>query len=249
MLRLGLHRSRLFQRSSFTQSKRRFFQQALLCTPGARGAYLNGCVTLNPLLIFGWLQLTIQADITIRAEESGDIDAIRAVTKAAFCNHPYSSQTEHHIVDSLRKNLALTLSLVAIHKDRLLGHIAISPVSISDHSTGWYALGPVSVSPDVQRQGIGSALIFAALARMKEQRALGCVLLGDPDYYHKFGFRCYEEVTSPGLPAEYFQVKPFTKQLPGSKVFFHKSFEATGRDEWISSDRGEYFMFSLLTPL
>ncbi|MEL7518469.1 MAG: N-acetyltransferase, partial [Pseudomonadota bacterium] len=99
------------------------------------------------------------APITIRAEAPGDEETIFALTKAAFTGMPFSSGTEPYIVDKLRADGDLTLSLVALDKQRIVGHIAISPVSITDGAQGWYGLGPVSVWPDIQKMGIGGTLI------------------------------------------------------------------------------------------
>ena len=87
-------------------------------------------------------------------------------TIAAFADHPFSQQTEHLIIDDLRKANALTVSLVAVVSDQVIGHIAISPVSISDGTSDWYALGPVSVLPEFQGKGVGSKLIKTGLSRI-----------------------------------------------------------------------------------
>lgn len=96
---------------------------------------------------------------TIRSETPADIEAIAAVTKAAFAMLAISDHTEQYIVEALRAAGALTVSLVAERAGRVVGHIAFSPVTISDGTPGWYGLGPVSVLPECQRQGIGAALI------------------------------------------------------------------------------------------
>lgn len=95
----------------------------------------------------------------IRKETVADIEAITEVTIAAFENHPISNQAEQFIVHALRAADVLTLSLVAEIDGRVVGHIAFSPVFISDGSSDWYGLGPVSVLPERQKQGIGKALI------------------------------------------------------------------------------------------
>src|ERR1700759_2724926 len=102
----------------------------------------------------------------IRLERPQDAAAIRAVTKAAFDAAAYSSQTEVKIVDALREGGALVLSLLALQEDEIIGHAAFSPVRIDGEPGGWYGLGPVSVRPDRQRQGIGSAIIRDGLHRL-----------------------------------------------------------------------------------
>ncbi|WP_245969749.1 GNAT family N-acetyltransferase [Thiocapsa rosea] len=99
------------------------------------------------------------SDIEIRNEASDDIAAIAEVTIAAFRDLEISNQTEHLIIDALRAAETLALSLVAVVDGRVVGHIAFSPVTLSDGTGDWYGLGPVSVLPQVQRRGIGQALV------------------------------------------------------------------------------------------
>ena len=130
----------------------------------------------------------------IRPERHEDVDAIRAVTISAFKDMPHSSQTEAAIVDALRTAGAMTISLVAIQDGEVVGHLAFSPVTLNGEANGWYGLGPVSVRPDRQRTGIGQTLILEGLGRLRQLDAQGCVVLGDPGYYGRFGF-----VSDPGL--------------------------------------------------
>lgn len=120
--------------------------------------------------------------MTIRPERPGDEDPIGEVTREAFAFHPHSRQTEHFIVAALRRAGALSISLVAEQGDRVVGHVAFSPVRIGDGSPGWYGLGPVSVLPALQGQGIGRALIEHGLEELRRRGAGGCVLLGDPAF-------------------------------------------------------------------
>lgn len=125
-----------------------------------------------------------------------DIPAIAALTQAAFKNATHSSHTEQFMVNSLRKHGQLTISLVALEHNQLVGHVAISPVTISSGETGWYGLGPISVLPAKQGQGIGTLLMQAALDRLQQLGAQGCVVLGDPQYYGRFGFKAFQNFTS-----------------------------------------------------
>lgn len=163
----------------------------------------------------------------IRDELPSDIAAIRTVTTAAFAQMPHSSHTEAAIIEALRRAGALTLSLVAMDGDELVGHVAFSPVTIDDRAVGWYGLGPVSVRPDRQRQGIGGALIRAGLERLKALDARGCVLLGEPDYYERFGFRARPELRLPDVPPEYFMTLAFGSEFPQGTVAYHAGFAAT----------------------
>ncbi|QEN86746.1 N-acetyltransferase [Labrys sp. KNU-23] len=162
----------------------------------------------------------------IRPERADDIDAIRAVTKAAFDGRPYSSQTEAAIVDTLRAEGALTLSLVAEEEGEVVGHVAFSPVTIEGAFQHWYGLGPVSVRPDRQKSGIGHTLIEAGLAHLRRQKAEGCVVVGNPAYYGRFGFKNDAQLCLSGLPPVYFQCLPFGADTPHGNVAYHPAFEA-----------------------
>lgn len=143
--------------------------------------------------------------ITIRPEGAGDERAIHDVVHAAFDGHPHSDGSEPAIVDRLRADGDLTISLVAEDGGEIVGHVAFSPVTISDGSEGWFGLGPVAVAPRRQREGIGAALIEQGLALLRERAASGCVVLGDPAYYERFGFLRDPALVYPGPPPEYFQ--------------------------------------------
>lgn len=164
--------------------------------------------------------------LLIRKEKKSDIDAITEVTIAAFKDMPVSNQTEHFIIKSLRDAGELSISLVAEMDGKIVGHIAFSRVKISDGTADWYGLGPVSVRLDFQKQGIGKALIKKGLALLQERDAKGCALVGDPNYYKKFGFKNHPAIIHEGVPQEVFLILPFTQKIPAGKVVFHKSFKA-----------------------
>jgi len=165
--------------------------------------------------------------LTIRNETHDDAGAIRAVVTAAFKDIEHSSQTEAAIVDALREAGAMTVSLVAFDATELVGHVAFSPVTVDGREVGWYGLGPVAVRPDRQGAGIGSALIRAGLARLEASGAQGCVLVGEPEYYGRFGFKVHPDLIYPDLPARYFQVLPFGSVVPNGTVAYHAAFAAT----------------------
>ncbi len=163
----------------------------------------------------------------IRPERPEDIADIRYVTEAAFLPMEHSSGTEAGIIDALRADNALTISLVAIEDEELIGHVAFSPVAIGGRPDGWYGLGPVAVRPDSQRQGVGEALIRKGLARLQELGAQGCVVLGDPDYYARFGFETVSGLELPGVAPEYFQCLAFGGgRPPKGRVAYHPAFDA-----------------------
>jgi putative acetyltransferase len=164
----------------------------------------------------------------IRKEMESDLEAITEVTIAAFNTLPISNHTEQFIIKELRAAGVLTISLVAEIDDQIVGHIAFSPVTISDGSTGWYGLGPVSVLPEYHRRGIGKSLINKGLDLLKDLEAQGCVLVGDPNYYKKFGFQNYPDLIHEGVPQEVFIALPFCERIPKGIVVFHEGFLATG---------------------
>lgn len=164
----------------------------------------------------------------LRNERDADVEAITEVTIAAFKNHPISRHTEQFIINALRAAGALTISLVAEIDGQVVGHVAFSPVTISDGTKGWYGLGPVSVLPDHQRQGIGKALINKGLFLLKDMGGQGCALVGDPNYYKQFGFKNYPELVHEGVPQEVFLVLPFAEKTPHGVVVFHDGFKANG---------------------
>ena len=163
----------------------------------------------------------------IRQERPEDVDAIRAVTAAAFVGMPHSRQTEARIVDALRTAGALTISLVAIQEREIVGHVAFSPVRISGATGDWHGLGPVSVRPDRQRKGVGQALIRDGLRRLRALDAAGCVLLGEPAYYRRFGFESDPDLSYGDVPARYFQRLVFNGPAPKGEASFHPAFDVS----------------------
>ena len=167
--------------------------------------------------------------ILIRDEAGNDAKVIAEVTVAAFDSLEISNHTEQFIVEALRSAGALTVSLVAEVDGHVVGHIAFSPVTISDGSNNWYGLGPVSVLPLYQRMGIGKALIREGLSRLKELGAKGCCLVGHPEYYRKFGFENVTGLVVEGVPEEVFFALSFDGRFPQGNVSFHEGFKADGQ--------------------
>jgi putative acetyltransferase len=162
--------------------------------------------------------------IRIRPETSADHAAIREINITAFAVHPHSRQTEHLIVEGLRADGALTISLVAETEGRVTGHIAFSQAPVDGRDLGWFLLGPVAVWPDLQRKGIGSELVLAGLAALRGRNASGCVLVGDPGYYTRFGFRKAVDLTWPGVPPEFVLCLPLAGTEPSGVISHHPAF-------------------------
>lgn len=162
--------------------------------------------------------------ITIRPEQVGEEAQIAAITGAAFAEVEHSDGSEVGIIERLRADSDLTLSLVAEDGGRIVGHVAISPVAISDGSGHWYGLGPISVLPELQRVGVGVRLMRGAIDRMRQQGARGIVLLGDPTYYARFGFEHDPQLAYPGPPPEYFQRLVLAGDAPRGVVTYAPAF-------------------------
>jgi putative acetyltransferase len=172
---------------------------------------------------------TMNQHVVIRDETDADVSVITEVTVAAFETLEISNHTEQFIIAALRVAKALTVSLVAEVDGRVIGHIAFSPLTISDGTRNWYSLGPVSVLPEFQRQGIGKALIREGLSRLKDLNAKGCCLVGHPDYYRKFGFKNMPGLVHEGVPQEVFFALSFDGHTPQGTVTFHDGFKADGQ--------------------
>jgi putative acetyltransferase len=168
-------------------------------------------------------------EIVIRNETDADVSIITEVTVEAFKTLEISSHTEQFIIEALRAAKALTLSLVAEVDGRVVGHIAFSPVTISDGTMDWYGLGPVSVLPGYQRKGVGKALIQEGLSRLRKLNAKGCCLVGHPQYYRKFGFENVTGLGHEGVPQEVFFALSFDAHFPQGDVIFHEGFKANGQ--------------------
>jgi putative acetyltransferase len=169
--------------------------------------------------------------VHIRNETATDVGVITEVTIAAFKTLAIRNHTEQFIIAALRDARALTVSLVAEWNGRVVGHVAFSPVTISDGTRNWYGLGPVSVLPECQRQGIGRALIREGLSRLKDLNARGCCLVGHPEYYSRFGFKKMPGLVHEGVRQEVFLALSFDGHTPQGTVTFHEGFKADGQQE------------------
>lgn len=163
---------------------------------------------------------------TLRTERPGDADAIRSLTRRAFEPKAFSDGTEPAVIDRLRASGELVLSLVAERADAIVGHVAFSAAAIGDSGeSGWYALGPISVEPALQRTGIGTALIEAGASRLHEDGARGLVLVGDPAYYARLGFVSDGRLAHGDLPGRLVQHRAFGRPPPRGELRFADAFE------------------------
>ena len=164
----------------------------------------------------------------IRLEQPSDVDAIRELVRQAFTGHPISRGAEPSIIDALRADGALEVSMVAEVEGAPVAHIAYSAAAIGDAGAGWFLVGPVAVRPDLQGRGIGRGLIEASLEIVRSRGALGCVLVGDPAFYRRFGFSRVAGVEWPGVPGEYVLTLLFGAEEPSGEIGFHPAFLISG---------------------
>lgn len=163
----------------------------------------------------------------IHPERPADAAIIRQVTEAAFAVAEHSDGTEGAIIDALREAGALSVSLVATVAGEVVGHVAFSPITLNDKDLGWYGLGPVSVRPDLHGRGIGATLVRTGLEQLKAQGARGCVVLGDPRYYRRFGFAQDAAIHYEGVPPEYFMALSLDGSTATGSVAYHPAFSAS----------------------
>ena len=168
----------------------------------------------------------MHSDLTIRPEQTDDHVAIGQIISAAFAGKPYAAGDEAELVEALRIQNALTVSLVAESHGRVIGQIAFSPAQPTDGTQGWYALGPVAVEPAHQRSGVGGALIHAGMQAIEGLGARGCILTGDPAYYVRFGFELSPANVPDGEPAEFFMLKLLGEHRPTGPILFHPAFHS-----------------------
>jgi putative acetyltransferase len=160
----------------------------------------------------------------VRPEQSGEEQSISDLIAAAFAGAAHSDGTEASIVSRLRRDGALSVSLVATNREMLVGQVAFSPVTIDGRDLCWLGLGPVAVLPAYQRRGIGTDLIGQGLAALQAAGANGCVVLGDPGYRSRFGFSADPELWLAGVPGGYFQALRFGGTPPRGEVRYHAAF-------------------------
>jgi putative acetyltransferase len=164
--------------------------------------------------------------VEIRSERQEDIGAIYDLTKRAFAPMVFAGGNEQDLINAVRDAGALSISLVAEVGSRIVGHVAFTPATSADNTPGWFGLGPVAVEPELQRKGIGQQLINEGLGKLREWNAAGCIVLGDPNYYQRFGFLPFPALAPAGHPPEYFMILPMMESHPKTVVDFHPIFLA-----------------------
>ena len=162
----------------------------------------------------------------IRQETPFDDEKINDLTIRAFTPMAFSDGTEAAIIRSLRRAGDLTLSLVAVDDNGIVGHVAFSPVTIDDVHAGWFGLGPISVEPDRQRGGIGRLLIITGLASLRRHGATGVALIGNPQIYKQFGFESDGNLSYKGVDGNLVQRIVFSGDPPKGELRFAAAFDS-----------------------
>jgi putative acetyltransferase len=169
------------------------------------------------------------AAMLIRDEVPGDAEAIHDLTERAFAPMRFSNGTEAGIIRRLRQAGDMILSLVAEEKGQIIGHVAFSAVTIDGRQCGWFGLGPISVEPTRQRQGIGKALIAEGLAQLRQKDAEGCALIGNADVYRSSGFSSDGRLTYGDLDSRYVLSLAFSGGAPQGALGFAPAFQDEGK--------------------
>ncbi len=167
-------------------------------------------------------------DVKIRIETPADIEAIARVNTLAF-----GSDAEARLVSLLRQNEPKSISLVAVARGDVVGHVMFSPMTVQNAPAGisFAGLGPLAVLPAYQDQGIGGKLIEAGLKQCRQAGYSAVAVLGKPDYYVHFGFvpaEAYDIECEFEVPRGVFQVQEIKKgtlsQARGCKLFYRPEF-------------------------
>ena len=176
--------------------------------------------TASPFTLQGQFAMTI----IVRPEKKSDREIIWELTKLAFSGKPYAGGNEQDLIDNLRELNVLSASLVAVDGSEVVGQITFSPASISSGEGNWYALGPISVLPHRQSEGIGGLLIEAGMKVIEHMGAWGCILTGNPDYYSRHGFTLANVHCPDNEAEEYFMLRLSGVNKPVGKFAFHDAF-------------------------
>jgi putative acetyltransferase len=163
-------------------------------------------------------------NFSIRPERPGDEAAIRDITMRAFVGRPYSDGDEADVIDRLRADGDLVLSLVAVSAGTVIGQVTFSAARLSNGETGWFVLGPIAVAPERQGEGVGRALIAAGEASVRQLGGKGMTVLGDPEIYSRFGFVRDTPMRQEDELGAFLQVKTFGPAIPDTTIRYARAF-------------------------
>ena len=121
--------------------------------------------------------------IHIRRETNNDIDSIDHLNREAF-----GGEDEPKLIQLIRERSELSVSLVAIEENTIVGHVCASPVTVNGNKQGIVGIGPLSVYESYRCRGIGGMLMEEIIVQLRDAGFVAAVLLGNPNYYPRFGF-------------------------------------------------------------
>ncbi len=162
--------------------------------------------------------------VKYREADVKDADAIATVIGVAFTASRFGLHNEITVARTLLGQTPLCCAMLAEDGTGPVGCAVVSPVTISGHASHWYGLGPVAVVPGRQQQGIGSRLVQGVLAHLQAHRAAGCVVLGSPALYGRFGFQEDPGLTLPGYDRAHFLVLRWRDRHASGSVRYHPVF-------------------------
>lgn len=158
--------------------------------------------------------------MVIRDETPADIVVVQTLTEAAFAPMSFSNGTEALALAGLREADDLRLSLVAETDGQVVGHVAFSDVLLNGEPSKWVGLGPIAVRRELQKQGIGTALVNAGAKRLSDEGAFGMVLIGNPMVYGPMDFVSDDRLSYRDLPTRLVQYRAFGDRVPEGEITF-----------------------------
>ncbi len=187
------------------------------CLSGLRDLLFLMALAIAPCTL---LLFTSECSMEIRKETAADFEAIMNVTLAAAKLHQVGKLGGYHTLNEMRKSGMLALSLVAEIDRTVVGHAAFFPLHVAAGDKGWYALGPISVLPECQSQGIRKALIAEGLEILRAMHGRGVAIVGDPDYFKPLGFLNAPQLAARQADADGIMVMPFDNRMPHGRFEF-----------------------------
>ena len=171
--------------------------------------------------------LTNRHIMNIHIEKETDIQQIWQINAKAF-----ETDAEANLVSSLRKSGLPFISMVYEENKKLLGHILFTPVELEGHPNNLriMGLGPMAVTPEMQNNGIGSALVKAGIEQCECEGFNAIIVLGHPNFYPKFGFVPsvkYGIISEYDVPEDVFMVLELNENaLKGKEgtIKYHEAF-------------------------
>ena len=171
--------------------------------------------------------------LLIRDQTEADFSAVHDLVITAFKTLPIACGREQFVMDDLWRRRAATVALIAEEvsaygRHLLVGQAAFSKITINGADLGWHGCGPLSVLPARHGLGIGTALMREGLNRLKTLGSKGCVVVGDPNYYLRFGFAHTRTLREPSVPPDAFMALRFAGDMPSGEVALDSAFEVAG---------------------